>query len=64
MLTLKKIFFEDYYYSILFVYLLAALGLSCGMWDLPLRHAGSSLQWAGFSLIVACGLISCGTQAL
>ena len=36
---------------------MAALGLSCGTWDF-------SLQWAGFSLVVACGLLSsCGTWA-
>ena len=27
-------------------------GLSCGMWDLSLRHTGSSLQRTGFSLVV------------
>ena len=36
-----------FFFNILFIYL-AALGLICGMWDLPLLCAGS--------LVVACGL--------
>ena len=40
---------------------LAALGLSCGVWDLLLQHMGSPLQHAGFCLVVARGLLSsCG----
>ena len=46
----------------LFVYLLAASGLSCRMWDLPLQRAGSSLRCAGFSLVVVCGLQSAQAQ--
>ena len=44
---------------------MTASGLSCGMQDLSLWCAGSSLQHTGFSLVVACGfsLSSCGAQA-
>ena len=46
-----------------FIYLfLAALGLSCGTWDLLLWHFGSSLQCTGFSLVVARGLQSLWVQ--
>ena len=37
--------------------------LSCGTWDLSMRCVGSSLQCAGFSLVVAHGLscpVACG----
>ena len=46
----------------LFIYL-AASGLSCGMRDLLLCHAGSSLGHVGFSLVAACRLSSCGARA-
>ena len=48
-----------------FIYLfMAALGLSCSMQDLSLRHAGSWLQCTGFSLVAVHGLSSCGALAL
>ena len=38
--------------------------LHCGIQDLLLWRAGSSLQHVGFSLVVVCGLLSsCGVQA-
>ena len=47
-------------------FFLAAFGLSCGMRDLSLRCVGflSSCGVQVFSLAVACGLCSRGTQAL
>ena len=42
----------------LFIYCLAASGLSCSTQDLSLRRAGSSLQCTGFSLVVVRGLQS------
>ena len=49
-------------FFLIFIYL-AASGLSCGTWDircgmrdLSLWRSGSSLQCAGFSLVVVCGL--------
>ena len=61
---------------LLFIYLfylfLAVSGLSCGTWDLSCGtwdlsswRVGSSLQHAGFSLVVACEFShsSCGTRA-
>ena len=57
------------FYFLIFIYL-AALGLSCGtrdlrcgMQDLLLRCMGFSLWRVGFSLVVACGLSSCGVWA-
>ena len=54
-------FFIYYLFIYLFYLFLAALGVSCstwdfclGMWDLLLQHTGSSLQCAGFPLVVAC----------
>ena len=38
---------------ILFIYLLAESGLSCGMQDLLLQSAGSLLRCADFPLVVA-----------
>ena len=50
---------------LIFIYLfLAALGLSCGTRDLSLQRVGYSLWRTGFSLVVACRLISCSTWAL
>ena len=46
-----------------YIYFLAVSGFSCGMRDLSLRCAGSSLQCVSFSLVVAHGLSSCSTQA-
>ena len=43
---------------------MAASGLSCSTWDLSLWHMGSSLRRTGFSLVVVCGLLSSGVQAL
>ena len=51
---------------IYFIYLLflAVVGLSCSTRDLSLRRADTSLQHAGFSLVVACtfSLSSCGAR--
>ena len=52
----------DVFFKI-FIYFLAASGLSCGTRDLSLRRVGSWLQCVGFSLVVARRLISCGVQA-
>ena len=49
---------EHFIFIYLFIYLfMAASGLSCGAGDL-------SLWYTGFSLVVACGLSSCGTWAI
>ena len=54
LLLFLKIFFIIYLFIYLFI--LAASGLSCGTWHL-------SLQRAGFSLVVVCGLLSsCGVR--
>ena len=53
-----------YFLKYLFIYL-AAWDLSCGPWDLSLWPMGSSLRCgvcAGFSLVAAHGLSSCGTR--
>ena len=47
-LKVNLFFFKIY----LFIYLLVASGLSCSTQDLLLRHVGSSLRCAGFSLVV------------
>ena len=47
------IFSRDSLIFLIFIYLfLAVSGLSCGMQDLSLQRAGSSLPRAGFSLVV------------
>ena len=48
----------------IFIYFLAASGLSCITRDLSFWCMGSSLWCAGFSLVVAHRLISCSVQAL
>ena len=64
------------FFFLIFIYLLAVSGLSCGTWDFLLRCTGSSLvvsrglqsswplqlQLAG-SVVVVHGLSSCGTPA-
>ena len=47
----------------IYLFILAALGLSYCMQDLSLQHGGSLLRHAGFSLVVAPGLSSCGVPA-
>ena len=37
-----------------FIYYLAALGLSCGNWDLPLQYVGSLVVTLGLSCFTAC----------
>ena len=56
------VFFKIFIY--LFTYFFAALGLSCGMQDLSLQHAGSSLWCMRFSLVVAREFCICRMQAL
>ena len=53
---------EDIIKKIIYLFL-AALGLSCSMRDLLLWRVDSLLRCAGFSLVVARGLCSCGTWA-
>ena len=57
---LEGVFFLTIFENIyLFIYLLAASGLSCGTQDLSLWCVGSSLRCT----VVVCGLSSCSTQA-
>ena len=59
-------YYKKYIYiflKYLFIYFLAVSSLSCGTWDLSLRHTGTSLPCAGFSLVVVRGLscpVACG----
>ena len=52
--SLLFFFFFNIYLFIYFIF--AASGLSCGLWDPPLRHVG-------FSLVVARVLSSFGVRA-
>ena len=50
--TLIVFFFKIYFYLLIYLFILAARGLSCSMWDL--RCGMQDL------LLSACGLLSCG----
>ena len=57
-------FLKNIYFIYLFFYILAALGRSCGTWDLHCGMRDLSLWRAGFSLVVERRLLSsCGMWA-
>ena len=56
------LFFVNFIYF-LFIYFLAASGVSCGTWDLLLGHVGFSLV-AALRLLSSCGIWDLSLQRL